>query len=52
MEVFLSLILGYAMGCLNPAAWIGKKNHIDLKQSGTGNLGATLNTMVLVSEAG
>ena len=50
MEVFLSLILGYAMGCLNPAAWIGKKNHIDLKQAGTGNLGAT--TMVLGRKAG
>ena len=52
MEVFLSLILGYAMGCLNPAAWIGKKNHIDLKQAGTGNLGATNTTMVLGRKAG
>ena len=52
MEVFLSLILGYAMGCLNPAAWIGKKNHIDLKQAGTGNLGATNTTMVLGGKAG
>ena len=52
MEVFLSLILGYAMGCMNPAAWIGKKNHIDLKQAGTGNLGATNTTMVLGRKAG
>ena len=52
MEVFLSLILGYAMGCLNPAAWIGKKNHIDLKQAGTGNLGDTNTTMVLGRKAG
>ena len=52
MEVFLSLSLGYAMGCLNPAAWIGKKNHIDLKQAGTGNLGATNTTMVLGRKAG
>ena len=52
MEVFLSLILGYAMGCLNPAAWIGKKNHIDLNQAGTGNLGATNTTMVLGRKAG
>ena len=52
MEVFFSLILGYAMGCLNPAAWIGKKNHIDLKQAGTGNLGATNTTMVLGRKAG
>ena len=40
------------MGCLNPAAWIGKKNHIDLKQAGTGNLGATNTTMVLGRKAG
>ena len=52
MEVFLSLILGYAMGCLNPAAWIGKKNHIDLKQAGTGTLGATNTTMGLGRKAG
>ena len=51
MEVFFSLILGYAMGCLNPAAWIGKKNHIDLKQAGTGNLGATNTPMVLGRKA-
>ena len=37
MEVFFSLILGYAMGCLNPAAWVGKRNHINLKEAGTGN---------------
>ena len=40
------------MGCLNPAAWIGKKNHIDLKQAGTGNLGATNTTMGLGRKAG
>ena len=29
MEVFFSLILGYAMGCLNPAAWVGKKHNVN-----------------------
>ena len=52
MEVFLSLILGYAMGCLNPAAWVGKRNHINLKEAGTGNLGATNTTMVLGWKSG
>lgn len=52
MEVFLSLCLGYVIGCLNPAAWIGKRNHVDLKQAGTGNLGATNTTMVLGRKAG
>lgn len=52
MEVILSLCLGYALGCLNPAAWVGKRNHVDLKQEGTGNLGATNTTMVLGRKAG
>ena len=52
MEVFFSLILGYAMGCLNPAAWVGKRNHINLKEAGTGNLGATNTTLVLGRKAG
>ena len=52
MDVFLSICLGYAMGCLNPAAWIGKQNNVDLKQEGTGNLGATNTTMVLGRKAG
>ena len=52
MEVFLSLILGYAIGCLNSAAWVGKRNHINLKEEGTGNLGATNTTMVLGRKAG
>ena len=52
MEVFLSLVLGYAMGCLNSAAWVGKRNHVNLKEAGTGNLGATNTTMVLGRKAG
>ena len=52
MKVFLSLILGYAMGCLNAAAWVGRRNHINLKEAGTGNLGATNTTMVLGRKAG
>ena len=52
MEVFLSLILGYAMGCLNAAAWVGRRNHINSKEAGTGNLGATNTTMVLGRKAG
>lgn len=52
MEVFFSLCLGYALGCLNPAAWMGKRKHVNLKQEGTGNLGATNTTMVLGRKAG
>ena len=52
MEVILSLCLGYALGCINPAALMGKVRHVDLKQTGTGNLGATNTTMVLGRKAG
>lgn len=52
MEIFLSLCFGYVLGCLNPAAWIGKWKHVNLKQAGTGNLGATNTTMVLGRKAG
>lgn len=52
MEVFLSICLGYVLGCMNPAAWVGKRMHVDLKQEGTGNLGATNTTMVLGRKAG
>ena len=41
MTAFLSLGLGYCIGCINPAAWIAKKKHVNLKEEGTGNLGAT-----------
>ena len=52
MDVFFSLCLGYMLGCLNPAAWVGKQKNVDLKQAGTGNLGATNTTMVLGRKAG
>lgn len=41
MEVILCLCLGYVLGCLNPAALIGKLKQIDLRQAGTRNLGAS-----------
>lgn len=41
MEIILCLCLGYLMGCLNPAALVGKLKSIDLRQLGTKNLGAS-----------
>lgn len=52
MSAILSLGLGYFIGCINPAAWIGKKKNVDLKQEGTGNLGATNTALVLGKKAG
>lgn len=52
MHALLSFTMGYFIGCISPAAWIGKKKNIDLKQSGTGNLGATNTALVLGKNAG
>lgn len=52
MHAILSLGLGYLIGCINPAAWVGKKKNVDLKQEGTGNLGATNTALVLGKKAG
>lgn len=43
---FLSMILGYLLGMLSPAKLISKRKNKDLKENGTGNLGAT-NTMLV-----
>ena len=52
MTAVLSLILGYFVGCINPAAWVGKKKNINLKEEGTKNLGATNTALVMGKKAG
>jgi len=52
MSAILSLGLGYCIGCISPAAWLGKKKNVDLKQEGTKNLGATNTAIVLGRKAG
>lgn len=44
--------MGYFIGCISPAAWIGKKKHVNLKEEGTQNLGATNTALVLGKAAG
>ena len=45
-EMVLSAAIGYGLGQLNPAALISKLKNRDLRENGTGNLGAT-NTMLV-----
>lgn len=52
MNAILSLGIGYFIGCINPAAWIGKKKNVDLSKEGTKNLGATNTALVLGKKAG
>ena len=52
MQVIISLIIGYLMGCISPAAIISKIKNVNLKETGTRNLGATNTTLVLGKRAG
>lgn len=52
MKIMISVIIGYLIGCFNPAAIIAKRKNVNLKQEGTGNLGATNTAYVMGSGAG
>ena len=41
MKYIISIIVGYLVGSVNPAAIISKVKNINLRKNGTGNLGAT-----------
>ena len=52
MAAVMSLGLGYLVGCVNPAMLISKIKHVNLRNEGTGNLGATNTAYVLGKKAG
>ena len=52
MKAILSLCMGYFIGCISPAKMISRRKHVNLKQEGTGNLGATNTALVLGKKAG
>ena len=52
MSAILSLIMGYFVGCLSPAKLVSKRRNVNLKETGTGNLGATNTALVLGRKAG
>jgi len=41
LSVFYCILIGYLLGCLNPAWLVEKLTHTDLRNTGTNNLGAT-----------
>ncbi len=45
MKVLFCMVFGYLVGCVNPALIISKVKKKDIRETGTGNLGAT-NTMI------
>lgn len=49
MEYAIPVILGYLLGSVSPAAFLGRIKKVNLRQRGTGNLGAT-NTALLMGK--
>ena len=47
MNIFFSLLIGYLLGCLNPAFFLSKLKKINLRKHGTGNLGAVNVLLIL-----
>lgn len=39
--IIFCLVLGYACGCISSGYFVGKVCHVDVRQHGSGNLGAT-----------
>ena len=52
MTAVMSLGLGYLVGCINPAMLIASAKNVNLREEGTGNLGATNTAYVLGRYAG
>ena len=52
MNVVFSLVLGYFVGCISPAKLISQRKNVNLKQTGTGNLGATNAALTMGKKAG
>jgi len=52
MAAVMSLGLGYLVGCINPAMAIARLKNINLREEGTGNLGATNSAYVMGKKAG
>lgn len=47
MASILSLLMGYLVGTISPAALFGKIKHVNMKETGTKNLGASNAMLVL-----
>ena len=41
MEIILSILIGYALGCINPAYFFAKAKGFDIRTRGTKSAGAS-----------
>lgn len=51
-EILLCILVGYFFGCISFAYIIGKINHIDIREHGSGNAGTTNTMRTLGKKAG
>lgn len=49
LQIVMTLLLGYLVGTLNPAALLSRLKHANLRDRGTGNYGAT-NTLLTIGK--
>lgn len=47
MKMLISVLVGYLIGCVNPANLVSKRKGVDLRHEGTGNLGTTNTVLVM-----
>ncbi len=47
-----AIVLAYAVGSLSPGLWLAKRNHVSLREAGSGSTGATNVGRVLGKRAG
>ena len=52
MEYAIPVILGYLLGAISPAALFGKIKKVNLRDRGTGNLGATNTALIMGKKLG
>lgn len=47
MRMLFSILIGYVLGCVNPANIVSRRRGVDLRKEGTGNLGTTNTVLVM-----
>lgn len=47
MRMLFSILIGYFLGCVNPANIVSRRKGVDLRNEGTGNLGTTNTVLVM-----
>lgn len=52
LEIIICLVIGYFFGCISCAYIVGKLNHIDIREHGSGNAGTTNTMRTLGKKAG